>query len=161
MTTTIARLDCWVLRAPIAIPVANAFGAMTNRPAVFLRIEASDGAYGWGEVFANFPQVGAEHRARLVASIFAPLLRGALDDPPAARTLLEARTRRMAIQCGEPGPFAQIIGATDQALWDLTARRAGVPLWKLLGGGPRVRVYASGIGPDDVVATAMGKHAEG
>src|SRR3569623_728972 len=110
MGTPISSVDCWVLRAPIAEPVANAFGAMTNRPALFLRLSASDGAWGWGEVFSNFPQVGAEHRARLVASIFAPLLRGALDDPPAARTLLEARTRRMAIQCGEPGPFAQITG---------------------------------------------------
>ncbi|HSV19767.1 MAG TPA: mandelate racemase/muconate lactonizing enzyme family protein [Casimicrobiaceae bacterium] len=161
MTTTIARLDCWVLRAPIAVPVANAFGAMTNRPAVFLRMEASDGAHGWGEVFANFPQVGAEHRARLVSSIFAPLLSGASDDIAATRALLDARTRRMALQCGEPGPFAQVIGAIDQALWDLAARRAGVPLWKLLGGGPRVRVYASGIGPDDVVTTARAKHAEG
>ena len=26
-------VECWVLRAPIAEPVANAFGAMTNRPA--------------------------------------------------------------------------------------------------------------------------------
>jgi D-galactarolactone cycloisomerase len=161
MTTTIARLDCWVLRAPIAVPVANAFGAMTNRPAVFVRLEASDGACGWGEVFANFPQVGAEHRARLATSVFAPLLFGTSDDTAAARTLLEARTRRMAIQCGEPGPFAQIIAAVDQALWDLAARRAGVPLWKLLGGSPQVRVYASGIGPDDVVATATRKHAEG
>ena len=44
------------------------------------------------------------------------------------------RTRQMAIQCGEPGPFAQITGAIDQALWDMAARRAGVPLWRHLGG---------------------------
>ncbi len=53
MTPHIEQLACWVLRAPIAVPVANAFGAMTNRPAVFLRITASDGAFGWGEVDAN------------------------------------------------------------------------------------------------------------
>jgi len=161
MTPTISRLDCWVLRAPIATPIANAFGAMTSRPAVFLRVAASDGAYGWGEVFSNFPQVGAEHRGRLVASIFAPLIQGRVDDPAAIRGLLESRTRPMAIQCGEPGPFAQVIGAIDQALWDLTARRAGVPLWRHLGGQPRMRVYASGIGPDDVVATCLAKRAEG
>ena len=49
MTTYIEQLECWVMRAPIAEPVANAFGAMTNRPAVFLRITASDGAFGWGD----------------------------------------------------------------------------------------------------------------
>ncbi len=162
MNTRIEKIECWVLRAPIAEPVANAFGAMTNRPAVFLRVSASDGAWGWGEVFANFPQVGAEHRARLVESLFAPLLAGApADDPAPVRALLEERTRRMAIQCGEPGPFAQIAGAVDQALWDMAARRACVPLWKHLGGTHRVRVYASGIGPDAVDTVALGKYAEG
>ncbi len=162
MPTSIESVECWVLRAPIATPVGNSLGAMHNRPAVFLRIRASDGAWGWGEVFGNFPQVGAEHRARLVASIFAPLLIGvAADDPAPVRALLDERTRRMAIQCGEPGPFAQITGAVDQALWDITARRAGVPLWKHLGGHPRVRVYASGIGPDRVEEIALAKQAEG
>ena len=52
--------------------VANAFGAMSNRPALFLRISADDGAWGWGEVFCNFPQVGAEHRARLIVTSFLP-----------------------------------------------------------------------------------------
>ncbi len=152
-----------MLRAPIAEPVANAFGAMTNRPALFLRISASDGAWGWGEVFCNFPQVGAEHRARLIDSIFAPLLTGcAADGPQAARAMLERRTRQMAIQCGEPGPFAQIAGAVDQALWDMAARRAGEPLWRHLGGqGARVRVYASGIGPDRVAEIALAKQAQG
>jgi len=156
------KIERWVLRAPIDAPLANAFGAMTNRPALFLRVTAPDGAWGWGEAFCNFPQVGAEHRARLVDSIFAPLLGGvATSDPAAVRALLERRTRPMAIQCGEPGPFAQIIGAIDQALWDMAARRAGVPLWKHLGGQNQVRVYASGIGPDDVGAVALRKRREG
>jgi L-alanine-DL-glutamate epimerase-like enolase superfamily enzyme len=159
----ITRVECFVLRAPIARPVANAFGAMTSRPAVFLRIDASDGCWGWGEVFSNFPPGGAEHRARLVASIFAPLLRGTSDEVAGVRALLASRTRQMAIQCGEPGPFAQISGAVDQALWDLAARRVNLPLWKLLGaaaGGP-VRVYASGIGPDEVASIARTKRDEG
>jgi len=163
MSIRIDRLECWVLRAPIAEPVANAFGAMTNRPAVFLRVGASDGAFGWGEVFSNFPQVGAEHRARLAMSIFSPLLNGvAADDPDAVRAMLATRTRQMAIQCGEPGPFAQISGAVDQALWDMAARRAGVPLWKHLGGASgKVRVYASGIGPDSVVDVMLAKRDQG
>jgi hypothetical protein len=148
METRIEKVECWVLRAPIGEPVANAFGAMTNRPAVFLRVSASDGAWGWGEVFSNFPQVGAEHRARLVDSIFAPLLSDvAADDPAPVRALLERRTRQMAIQCGEPGPFAQITGAVDQALWDMAARRAGVPLWKHLGGHTRCACTRAGSDP--------------
>ena len=162
METHIEKVECWVLRAPIAEPVANAFGAMSNRPALFLRITANDGAWGWGEVFCNFPQVGAEHRARLIDSIFVPLLEKChSDDPAVVRTLLEQSTRQMAIQCGEPGPFAQIAGAVDQALWDMAARRANAPLWRHLGGSNRVRVYASGIGPQRVVEIAQAKWAEG
>jgi D-galactarolactone cycloisomerase len=163
MRPTITRLECWVLRAPITQPLANAFGAMTNRPALWLRISASDDAYGWGEVFSNFPTVGAEHRARLVESLFVPLLAQTPADGAAeTRAMLEARTRRMAIQCGEPGPFAQIIGGIDQALWDMSARRAGEPLWKHLGGrSAKVRVYASGLGPDAVVEMALAKQAQG
>ena len=163
MGPTITTLECWVLRAPIAVPLVNAFRSMTNRPALWLRISASDGAYGWGEVFSNFPTVGAEHRARLVESVFAPLLPGTPSDNAAAtRALLESRTHRMAIQCGEPGPFAQIIGGIDQAIWDMSARRAGEPLWKhLKGAGRTVRVYASGLGPDAVGRMASDKRAEG
>ena len=163
MALIIKKVECWVHRAPIATPLANAFAAMSNRPATWLRVTASDGAWGWGEVFSNFPTVGAEHRARLVQSIFAGLLENApLEAPPKMRQMLEARTRIMAIQCGEPGPFAQIIGGIDQALWDMSARRAGEPLWKHLGGtGARVRVYASGLGPEDVAEMAAAKRAEG
>lgn len=162
----INKVECWVLRAPIEVPVATSFGIMTSRPALFLRVSATDGAWGWGEVFCNFPQVGAEHRARLIDTMFAPLLQGRRsDDPPRLRQDLEEQTRRMAIQCGEPGPFAQIISAIDQAVWDMAGRRAGMPLWKLLSVAPqasnRVRVYASGLGPKNVADTAVLKRTQG
>lgn len=162
MNPTVLALDAWVLRAPIETPVANAFAAMTNRPAVWIRLLSEDGFFGWGESFSNFPPIGAEHRARLATSVFRALVVGAdSTDPQGVRAMLARRTRLMALQCGEPGPFAQVAGAIDQALWDLKARRAGVPLWKLLGGRPRVRPYASGIGPDGVVETMLAKAEEG
>jgi len=163
MNTTIERIECWVLRAPVERPVRAAMGTMTTRPALFVRVTAADGAHGWGEVWCNFPPPGAEHRARLLRSIFAPLAAG-LDaaQPERVRAALEAKTRTLAIQCGEPGPFAQIIAGIDQACWDLAARRAGVPLWQHLGGtSGRVRVYASGLGPDGVVEAALERRAEG
>jgi D-galactarolactone cycloisomerase len=106
--------------------------------------------------------VGAEHRARLVPSIFVPLLVGTPCDAEVASAMLARHTRQLAIQCGEPGPFAQITAAIDQALWDMAARRAGVPLWRLLGGTSGVvRVYASGLGPADVVEHAINRRSEG
>jgi len=163
MTSTIERIESWLLRAPIERPVLAAVGTISTRPALFVRLTASDGAHGWGEVWCNFPPPGAEHRARLLRAIFAPLVVG-LDAarPERVRATLEAKTRTLAIQCGEPGPFAQVIAGIDQACWDLAARRAGVPLWKHLGGASgRVRVYASGLGPDEVVETALAKRAAG
>ena len=47
---------------------------------------------------------------------------------------------------GRGGPTVLAISAFDMALWDLKARRAGLPLWKLLGGhDPEVPCYAGGI----------------
>lgn len=47
---------------------------------------------------------------------------------------------------GRGGPTTLAISALDMALWDLKARRAGLPLWNLLGGfDARVPCYAGGI----------------
>jgi L-alanine-DL-glutamate epimerase-like enolase superfamily enzyme len=145
-----ARVQAFVLRSPIATPVRTSFGVMHDRPAVFVRVEDADGAQGWGEVWCNFPACGAEHRARLVETVLEPLLTGRRFTSPAeAFEHLTAATAVLAIQSGEPGPMAQAIAGVDLALWDLCARRAGQPLWRLLGGaGDEVGVYASGINPD-------------
>jgi D-galactarolactone cycloisomerase len=139
-----------VFRCPIETPVVTSFGVMRDRPMVLVRVEDTDGAAGWGEIWCNFPAVGAEHRARLVDSVLAPLVEGvALENPPAAWDAMTAKTEVLAIQSGEQGPIAQAIAGVDIALWDLAARKAGLPLWRMLGGNsPRVRVYASGLNPD-------------
>ncbi len=50
---------------------------------------------------------------------------------------------------GRGGPTVLALSAFDMALWDLKAKRAGLPLWKLLGGfDPRVPCYAGGIDLD-------------
>ena len=148
----VASLRALVFRAPVAIPVRTSFGTMRDRPCVLVRAEDAEGRVGWGEIWCNFPAVGPEHRARLVDSLFAPLLEGqSFDDAAAALHMLTGKTSVLALQCGEPGPFAQCIAGIDIALWDLAARTAGQPLWRFLGGrSPAVAVYASGLHPDDV-----------
>ncbi len=144
------RVDTHVLRHPIAQPVRTSFGTMHERPALLLRMEDADGAHGWGEVWCNFPACGAEHRARLVQTVLMPLLDGQdFASPQAAFARLTEATAVLAIQSGEPGPIAQAIAGIDQAMWDLVARRAGQPLWRLLGGASDdIGVYASGINPE-------------
>lgn len=73
---TIRNLQAFSYRYPLSTPVVTSFGRMLNRPAVFVRVEDQDGCVGWGEVWSNFPSVGAEHRARLINEILAPAIVG-------------------------------------------------------------------------------------
>jgi D-galactarolactone cycloisomerase len=152
-----------VYRAPIETAVTTSFGIMRDRPMVLVTAEDHDGARGWGEVWCNFPQVGAEHRARLVESVLTPLATaGPFDGPETLFRHLTAATEVLAIQCGEAGSFAQAIAGVDIAVWDLIARKQNVPLWQLIGGSsPIIRVYASGLNPTSPEVLARKKHAEG
>lgn len=144
----IKRVEAFVFRHPIAKPVATSFGVMRDRPAVFVRLEDQDGFFGWGEVFANWPVAGAEHRARLLDMDIADLVLGLhLSKPGELLPKLEPDTHVRAVQCGELGPFRQVIAGLDAASWDLFARKAGLPLRHLLNEKARqaVPVYASGI----------------
>jgi D-galactarolactone cycloisomerase len=148
-TFAIRKLEAFCYRYPLSTPVVTSFGRMLDRPAVFVRAEDDDGHVGWGEVWANFPSTGAEHRARLVNEVLAPLLSGfAASEPGDVWEKLTQATAVLALQCGEPGPFAQAIAGIDLAVWDLYARRRNIALWKLLGGSSgQIKVYASGINP--------------
>ena len=159
----VASLDAFVFRAPLETPVQTSFGLMHDRPMLLVRAVDRDGATGWGEIWCNFPAVGAEHRARLLTSILRPLLTARPYASPAdAFQHMTLATEVMAIQCAEPGPFAQAIAGVDIALHDLAARRAGQPLWRYLGGrGPRVEVYASGLNPTSPETLASEKQREG
>lgn len=158
-----ARIAVHLLRAPLERPVRTSFGAMTSRPCLLLRVEDADGAHGWGEVWCNFPTCGAEHRARLVETVAAPLLLGrTFRNPVEAFEASTSGLHVLALQSGEPGPLAQVAAGLDLALWDLAARRIGRPLLHLLGGRQTsVRVYASGIDPERAVETVERARAEG
>lgn len=162
----ITRTEVFVHRAPVAVPVVNAFGVLRDRAAVFVRIEDSDGAAGWGEIWCNFPTVGAEHRARLFDSLIAPQLLGrdADTDPRGAWHEIDRALHVLGIQSGEPGALAAALAGADIALHDLGARRAGAPLWRHLGGrdGSPVPAYASGLNPDaQALAQVVRARAQG
>ncbi len=156
MTFSIRAIQAFCYRYPLSTPVVTSFGRMLNRPAVFVRAEDEDGVVGWGEAWSNFPSTGAEHRARLVNEVLGPALTGsAFENPAQAFEILTQGTAVLALQCGEPGPFAQAIAGIDLALWDLHARRHSKPLWRLLGGkSGTIKAYASGINPGGAQQTA-------
>ena len=159
-TATLARVEAHVFRTPIKEPVRTSFGTMTERPAVFVRAEDSDGARGWGEIWCNFPNAAAEHRARLLIDIVAPLALGRpLDDPVALWSEIDRVLHVLRIQSGDPGAFSSAAAGLDLALHDLRARKRSLPLWRALGGNDDrpVPVYASGLNPGRVAYDTVGR----
>lgn len=160
-----ASVDVFVL-AVAAPEMRTPFGPHRGRQAVLVRVCDAAGREGWGEVWCNFPAGGAAYRAMLVREVLAPLLLEApVDGPAAAFARLTAGTHLLALQCGEEGPVAQAIAGVDIALWDLAARQADRPLWRLLGGAGAgwVPAYASGMaaeqGPELIAAARAAGHA--
>lgn len=147
-----------VHRTSIAKPVRTSFGTMRDRPAVFLRVTDAAGQHGYSEVWCNFPTMAAEHRARLALELVGPLLQ-ALPPSPTGQIYaqLMEQLHVLAIQSGEWGPLRQVCAGFDTAMHDLAARRAGIPLYRFVGGqeaSPRIKAYASGIGPETPYATS-------
>ncbi|CAN5461176.1 mandelate racemase/muconate lactonizing enzyme family protein [soil metagenome] len=162
----IEKIDLFVFRAPADPPVQTSFGIMRDRPAVLLRVTDPDGAHGWGEIWCNFPVVGAEHRARMASTYLPTLVCGKTwTSPQECFKAVSEQLAVLAIQCGEPGPIQQMVAGFDIAVWDLIARKASLPLWKLLNHeltvAPRIALYASGINPTHPERLAEAKLEEG
>ena len=124
MIASIKSIEVFVFRAPIETPVMTSFGTMFDRPAVIIKIDDNDGYTGWGEIWCNYPTCGAEHRAKLLETIFAPLiLKMDTNNPQEAFTYLTKSTHTLAIQTAEIGPIAQAISGIDIAIWDILLKR--------------------------------------
>lgn len=126
---------------------------------VLVRITTEDGWYGIGEASLE----GRELTVAAAVDEMRRVLRGE-DSREIAR--LGRMLFRDAIWTG--GPMQSAISGIDTALWDLKAKRLGVPLYELLGGRTRseIRLYANawwyeGGSPDDVARAAQAVIAEG
>jgi L-alanine-DL-glutamate epimerase-like enolase superfamily enzyme len=143
------------LETALGRSVVTPFATVRTTVALLVVVRDEDGEEGWGEIWCSFPRFGHRHRARLVAEVMAPLLAGrTFASPEEAWRHLHAATRLLRLQSGEIGPMAAVIAGIDLALWDLAGKRAGQPLWRLLGGrSATVPVYASLGRADDQRAT--------
>jgi L-alanine-DL-glutamate epimerase-like enolase superfamily enzyme len=111
---------------------------------VTVRIRDADGAEGVGYTYTVGTGGAAVHA--LIERDLTPLLVGR--DAESIEALWQAMWWGLHYG-GRGGAQALAISAVDIALWDLRARRQGMPLWRLLGGfDPRVPCYAGGIDLD-------------
>jgi L-alanine-DL-glutamate epimerase-like enolase superfamily enzyme len=160
----IDRLKVFLLRVPADQPVKSAVGVYDNRPAILVSIMDQDGLTGWGEIYCNFPPCGAEHRVRLIDTIFKDMVAKVhAENPRALYQRLVQKTEIITVKSGEYGPFAQCIAGIDTAMWDLYAKKEATPLWRLINpeGNPRVNIYASGLGPDNYRSLANDRKRQG
>ena len=106
---------------------------------------------------------GLAMNLRVVRALGMRSIRQTFRRPQLMAPIVVFPTILLAIQTGEHGPLHQMVAGIDMALWDLQARRAGLPLWKLLGGEAArpVAVYASGLNPTEPEALALHKRDEG
>lgn len=106
-----------------------------NRPRLLVRVDTDDGISGWGEAYNHGPD-----RA-LVPVLEYLALQIAGHDPRRVEYLYQMLLQSSRFPPGAIGLAA--IAAIEQALWDISAKALGVPVYMLLGGAmrDRVRVY--------------------
>jgi L-alanine-DL-glutamate epimerase-like enolase superfamily enzyme len=129
-------------RIPLPVVLSDStHGDMTAFELVTVRIRDRDGAEGLGYTYTVGRGGSAIHA--LIRDDLGPLLTGA------DAGLVEENWRHMwwaSHYVGRGGLTVHAISAIDIALWDLKARRAKMPLWRLLGGADdKVKAYAGGI----------------
>ena len=109
---------------------------------VAVRVTTDDGAVGWGETYGICaPKATCE----IVNDLLGPVAIGA--DPEEVEAIWDGLYGLMRVRGCTGGFHVDAIAAVDGALWDLRARRRGVPLHTLLGSRCRDTVpgYLSGL----------------
>ncbi|MBE9664327.1 mandelate racemase/muconate lactonizing enzyme family protein [Mucilaginibacter myungsuensis] len=137
-------------------PFTIATGTMDHAQNTFIRVHTDAGFYGVGECSA-FPMIVGETQdtCLVMAKEFAKLWKGqdALD--------IEARLSQLhSFTAGN----TTIKSAFDMALYDIAAKHAGQPLWKYLGGKPKVVETDITVGiasPEVMAERALKFHEQG
>jgi len=143
--TRIRNIETGHYRIPLTVTLSDStHGRISAFELLTVRIRDTDGAEGVGYTYTVGRNGGA------VADILRREIPELIDGCEAADT--EAVWHRIwwgLHYGGRSGPAVLALSAVDIALWDLKARRAALPIWRLLGGfDARVPCYAGGIDLD-------------
>lgn len=124
----ISSIELREIRLPLVHFFETSFGRTTERRIVLVRVGDRDGGQGWGECTAGegpfYCEEWTETAWATLKDFLAPMVVGGQAENAEGVNGLIAKVRgnRMAK------------AAIETACWDLEAKRAGVPLWKHLGG---------------------------
>jgi galactonate dehydratase len=124
---------------------------------LFVRVEADEGAVGWGEA-------SLEGHAEAVEGAFAALRDRFLGHDPYRIEDVFQIGYRGGFYRGGPVLMSALAGL-EQALWDLKGRALGLPAWEMMGGRvrDRIRAYAwiGGDRPHEIGEAAAARRAQG
>ena len=122
-----------------------------NRPRGLIKVETDEGLYGWGEAYSTGPDLSVEP----IADYIFEMIQG--DDPRRIEYIMMKLHQQFRFPPGGAG--LAVISAVDHALWDISGKAAGLPVYMLLGGHARdrIRVYR-GIGGRDGIEAADQAH---
>jgi o-succinylbenzoate synthase len=123
----IERIELREIQLPLVAPFETSFGVTTERRIILVKV-FSEGLIGWGECTCNegpfYNHEGTDMAWIVLRDFAGPYTIGREINTPEEAIKLTARIRgnKMAR------------AAIETAIWDLEAKRQGVPLWRLLGG---------------------------
>lgn len=149
----IVQVKAWPMHIPVDIEVVGVQRTM-NLSACLCEVETRDGTRGYG-----FTAITEEDVVALaINEVAGPAILGAnaLNNEKIWEEMAWIMTPR-----GQSGYASHAIAAVDIALWDIKAKAAQLPLWRLLGGArPEVPVYTTfGFGFLDIdELTAAARH---
>ena len=124
----IASIELREIRLPLINFFETSFGRTTERRILLVRALDTEGMEGWGECTAGegpfYSEEWTESAWTVIKHYLAPMTVGrGVEHASAVSSLMRpVRGNRMAK------------AAIETACWDIEARRAGLPLWQLLGG---------------------------
>jgi O-succinylbenzoate synthase len=147
----INRVELREIRLPLVHFFETSFGRTTERRIVLARVRDHEGAEGWGECTAGegpfYCEEWTESAWSTLKTYLAPMILGReVSGAADIFSLMKAvRGNRMAK------------AALETACWDLEAKRAGVPLWKHLGGMQPEIACGVSIGIQDTIEALLEK----
>jgi len=108
-----------------------------GRPRALIKVETDEGLYGWGEAYNHGPDLAIEPTIDYIFE----MIKG--EDPRRIEYIMLKLFQQFRFPPGAIGLAA--MSALDHALWDISGKAAGLPVYMLLGGAvrDRIQVYRS------------------
>ncbi len=122
-------MELQLTRTEVAMraPFVSGTGSVQARELLLVRLVDADGIIGHGEA-APLPSYDGVTLPDVTAAI-----EDCRDVLAAADATDEAQRATLLAECRRRAVLPQAVAAIDLALWDLAGRRAGLPVWRLLG----------------------------